>query len=88
MPVSPSITARVQRLFDEALNIEVPSIDTDVIESGLIDSLALVELLAAIEEEFEIELPLDELDVENLRSVETISEFVTRSGRLNGASPA
>ena len=38
-------TDRVSRLFVEKLNVRVPSEDTDLIEAGLLDSLALVELL-------------------------------------------
>jgi acyl carrier protein len=84
MSAPPGVTARVQRLFHEALNIEAPSVETDVIETGLIDSLALVELLAAIEQEFELQLPLDELDVDSFRTVETIAEFVVNSGGVEG----
>jgi acyl carrier protein len=78
-------TAGVQRLFRDVLNVEVPSTDTDVIDTGLLDSLALVELLAAIEEEFGIELPLDGLEVESFRSVDTIAAYV---GSLNGRPPS
>jgi acyl carrier protein len=76
MEAESKYTVGVQRLFRDVLNVEVPTIDTDVIETGLLDSLALVELLAAIEEEFQIELPLDGLDVESFRSIETIAAYV------------
>jgi len=85
MEAANEYTAGVQRLFTEILNVEVPATDTDVIETGLLDSLALVELLAAIEEEFQIELPLDGLEVESFRTVETIAAFVaTMNGRPQG----
>jgi acyl carrier protein len=86
MSAPPAVTARVQRLFQGALNVEPPSIETDVIETGLIDSLALVELLAAIEQEFDLELPLDELEIDNFRTVETIAKFVVDSGGPEGAN--
>ncbi len=70
------VTERVQRIFVEALNIQVPSEDTDLIESGYIDSLALVELLFAIEREFSVSVPLDELDIDNFRNLRRISELV------------
>jgi acyl carrier protein len=75
----------IHRLFRDVLNIEVPAPDTDVIEAGLLDSLALVELLAAIEQEFQIELPLDGLEIETFRSVETIATFVAS---MNGRPPS
>jgi len=36
-------------LFAESFHIEVPSSDTDLLESGLLDSFQFVELLAQLE---------------------------------------
>lgn len=76
MAGDPGVSERVQRLFVETLNVQVPSEEADLIESGLIDSLALVELLFAIEREFSVSLPLDDLEIENFRSVSRISEVI------------
>jgi methoxymalonate biosynthesis acyl carrier protein len=76
MAGDPGVSDRVQRLFLETLNVQVPSEEADLIESGLIDSLALVELLFAIEREFSVSLPLDDLEIENFRSVNRISEVI------------
>jgi acyl carrier protein len=78
---TPEVTERVSRIFVEALNIQVPSEDTDLIESGFIDSLALVELLFAIEREFSVTVPLDELDIDSFRNLRSISELVAANGR-------
>ena len=67
-----AVTDRVQRLFVETLNLQVPSPETDLIEGGLLDSLALVELIFALEE----------LDIDSFRTVGRIAEFV------DGARPA
>ena len=56
-----ALTERIRRLFVDTLNIEVEAVDTDVIEGGLLDSLALVELLFQIEQQFQVDLSLDEL---------------------------
>jgi acyl carrier protein len=76
MAGDPGVSERVQQLFLETLNVQVPSEEADLIESGLIDSLALVELLFAIEREFSVSLPLDDLEIENFRSVTRISEVI------------
>jgi acyl carrier protein len=76
MAGDPGVSERVQQLFLETLNVQVPSQEADLIESGLIDSLALVELLFAIEREFSVNLPLDDLEIENFRSVNRISEVI------------
>jgi acyl carrier protein len=77
---SEAVTDRVQRLFVEALNIQVPSPDADLIDGGLLDSLALVELLFAIEREFNVSIPLEDLDIDTFRSVSSIARFVEQSG--------
>jgi methoxymalonate biosynthesis acyl carrier protein len=78
------VSERVQRIFVDALNIQVPSEDTDLIEGGYIDSLALVELLFAIEREFAVSVPLDELDIDNFRNVRRISELVAAANGRPG----
>jgi methoxymalonate biosynthesis acyl carrier protein len=75
------VNERVKQIFVDALNIQVPSEDTDLIEGGYIDSLALVELLFAIEREFSVTVPLDELDIDNFRNVRRIGELVAANGR-------
>ena len=79
MAGDPGVSERVQQLFLETLNVQVPSQEADLIESGLIDSLALVELLFAIEREFSVSLPLDDLEIENFRSVNRISDVIVRA---------
>jgi acyl carrier protein len=71
-----AVTDRVQRLFVETLNVEVPSPDTDLIEGGLLDSLALVELLLALEREFAVTIALENLDIDSFRSIRSIAGFV------------
>jgi acyl carrier protein len=72
-------TDRVQGLFVEALNKEAPAVDADLIDGGLLDSLALVELIFAIEREFGVTIPLEELEIESFRSVASITDFVAGS---------
>jgi methoxymalonate biosynthesis acyl carrier protein len=81
---TPEVNERVKRIFVDALNIQVPSEDTDLIEGGYIDSLALVELLFAIEREFAVSVPLDELDIDNFRNVRRISELVAAANGRPG----
>jgi acyl carrier protein len=70
------LAPKVRAIFAATLNIDVPSDDTDLIEAGYIDSLALVELLFAIEREFSVSVPLDELEIDDFRTVESISALV------------
>jgi acyl carrier protein len=78
----PHTTARITDLIRDRLSVEVPTADTDLIKSGLLDSLALVMLITALEEAFACELPLDDFDLERFRSVERIAEFLRSAGVL------
>jgi methoxymalonate biosynthesis acyl carrier protein len=64
------------RLFADKLHIEVPSPDTDLIETGLLDSLRLVELLLHIESELGSHIPLEEVDLDDLRSTRRIAGLI------------
>ena len=63
-------------LFRDSLNIEVPSPDTDLIEEGLLDSLMLVDLLMHLEQGYDITVSLDDLELDNFRSIEAIEQFI------------
>lgn len=69
----------VERILVENLGLEVPDRAFDLVESGVLDSLALVDLLARLESDFSVAIPIDDLEFEDLRSVEAISELVLRS---------
>jgi acyl carrier protein len=79
---------RVERLLRDRLNLDLPSRDTDLIETGLLDSLALVELLYEIEQEFHVEIPLDELELEHLRTVEAVAASIARIGAASTTGTA
>ncbi len=67
---------RVERLLRDALSIELPSRDTDLLQAGLLDSLTLVQLLVEVEAEFGVEIPLDDFDPDEFRTAESIARFV------------
>jgi acyl carrier protein len=72
------IRQKLTELFAKKLNLEVSSVDTDLVETGLLDSLALVELLAQLEEMFGISVSTDDLELVNFRSIASIARFVVQ----------
>jgi acyl carrier protein len=72
------IRQKLTELFAKKLNLEVSSVDTDLVETGLLDSLALIELLAQLEETFGVSVSTDDLELENFRSIARIAGFVAR----------
>ena len=63
-------------LFSEKLNLDVPSSDTDLFEIGLLDSLSFVDLLLCLEQKFGTKVSIEDLEIDNYRSIEKIAEFV------------
>jgi acyl carrier protein len=71
------VPQKLTDLFARKLNLEVASVDTDLIATGLLDSLTLVELLAQLEEVFGVSISADDLELEDFRSIASIAGFVT-----------
>lgn len=53
--------------------------DLDLLEAGLLDSLALVELLVGLDDEFGLEISPTEVEREEVASVSKILNFVEAS---------
>jgi len=88
MTATDDVRARITQVFAERLNLEVPSADTDLFESGALDSMAFVELLARLEGEFGIEVGLADVGMENFRSIDRIALFVEERLRAKDAVSA
>ncbi|MGO4529170.1 acyl carrier protein [Paenibacillus sp. 2TAF8] len=48
----------------------------DILKSGYFNSLFIMQLIAFIEQEFEIVIENEELSMDNFRSIEVISNFI------------
>ena len=68
---------RLRTLFLQHLHLEVPSADTDLLETGLLDSLQLVDLLVLIEQEFGRRIALEAIELDDLRSLSRLAELVS-----------
>jgi D-alanine--poly(phosphoribitol) ligase subunit 2 len=68
------------------MHVFVPSAEADLFESGLLDSLAFVDLLLKLEEEFGIKAAVDELEIDNFRSIARIADFVIHRNGNNHAA--
>ena len=81
-----TLRERVAAIFESGLHLEVPSHDADLFETGVLDSLAFVELLLQLEREFGVTTTVDDLDVETFRSIACIADFVGGRADLAGLS--
>lgn len=47
-------------------------------ESGVLDSITIVELATELEDEYDISIPFDEIVVENFETVSLIIDYIVR----------
>lgn len=88
--MSDSLPDRLRRLLVDHLAVEATSADTDLFETGLLDSLQFVQLLTLLEQHFGVRFSLEDLEIDNFRSIGRIANFIDRHRtRLtaDGASP-
>jgi acyl carrier protein len=65
--VSPEL--KLQRISD----------DEALLESGIVDSLGILRILAFIDETFGVDLASDEIRLENFRTIRSICELIERA---------
>ena len=75
---SPSLQMKKQitELITEKLLVEVDSPDHDLLASGVLDSLTLVQLLLDLEQRFGVTIPLEELEIDDFRTVTSLTRLV------------
>jgi len=59
--------------------------NTPFFEKGIIDSTGLIELVSFIEENFRIQVYMEEISPENFTSLETIENFIQGKLKSNAA---
>ncbi len=82
-----SLQTELAALFADELHVTVPSPDTDLLATGRLDSVGLVELLLKLEKRFGVRVDIERLELDQLRSLAAITRFVaTRLRRAEGAA--
>lgn len=72
------ISEAVRAFILSAVNIANLTDDDNLFESGIVNSLFAVQLMTFIERKFDIAVELDDLDMENFKSITATTEFVLR----------
>ena len=88
MTTAITIIERLGAVFTESFHIEVPSPDTDLLESGILDSFQFVELLLQLEQRFNLRIKIDDIDLEDLRTLARIARLVAAGGGATNPSAA
>jgi D-alanine--poly(phosphoribitol) ligase subunit 2 len=69
----------IRTIFSDVLFRKVDSPDTDLLETGVLDSVCLVDLLLTLEQRFGLSVDFEDLDLESFRSIRKIAAFVSIS---------
>jgi len=79
----------VTRFLLSSINITKLNDEDDLFESGIVNSLFAVQLMTFLEKTFLMEVGMDDLDIENFKSVNATTAFVMRKKgwQRAGATP-
>lgn len=77
---------RLAETLAEVLHVDVPSRETDLIRTGRLDSVGLVDLLLRLERHYGVRVEMEDLEIDQFRSLGTITAFV--AARLESVSTA
>ncbi len=59
-------------------NVDMLDYETDIFESGLVNSLFAIELMTFLERQFAIKVTMSDLDMKNFNTVQHVAQFVER----------
>jgi acyl carrier protein len=81
---SSAVKEAVRRFIVSSINVAQLDDDADLFESGIVNSLFAVQLMTFIEKHFGIEVGMEDLDIENFKSLNATAAFVVKkNGRGN-----
>ena len=76
--VAPTLHDDVVLILTRQFHVAPESVDADLLSTGTLDSLALVDLILQLEARFGVSIALDELDLDAFRSASSIADFVAQ----------
>lgn len=75
-----ALAEQLARLLEQRLQVSVPAPDTDLIATGVLDSLMLVDVILLLEEEFGVTVDVGDLQPEHFGSVDAMAAYVAARG--------
>ena len=68
-------------LARKGISIESVTDDFDLLREGIIDSLGILDMVTALESQFEMSIDFEELDAEKLTHLGSLCRYVEASGK-------
>ena len=73
-----NLVLEIRTLLSEKLSARIQSAETDLFQSGVFDSMTLVQFILQMEEHFGFHLPMEDIEPDSFRSVVKIAELIAR----------
>jgi len=73
-----SVKQVLREFILDSINIRNLGDDDDLFESGIVNSLFAVQWMTFIEKKFKIEIGVDDLDIQNFKSINAATAFVMK----------
>ena len=70
------LEAQVIELVEQVADLEVPAADAELFETGVLDSMGMIDLLTKLEERFGIEIDIEELALDAFQTPASIAAFL------------
>lgn len=86
LPEQEEVSRIILEGLRDKLFLDGVTVDTNLVEPGLIDSAGFIRLFIVLEEEFDIEVTAHDLSLDRFQTVRSISEFVIAKRRRTDAS--
>ena len=72
------VKQKIREFIGNSIDLGGAIDDQNLFETGIVDSLFAIQLMTFIEKTFQIEITMDDLDIENFKSIGATAEFVLR----------
>lgn len=73
----PNTEATVKEIVTKFSDAEV-GVDANLLENGYVDSLGIIQLVAAVEQKFDVEVPYADVTMKNFGSIKDISSYLEK----------
>lgn len=73
------LTKELSETLPGELNVQIPCAETDLFDEGILDSLGLIEILFLMDKRWGVSVSVDQLELDNFRSLVKIAEFIDKS---------
>jgi len=71
-----SIKGSIRNFISKSVNISNVDENEDLFDSGIVNSLFSIQLVTFVEKTFGINVTVDDLDIDNFKSVNSLNRFV------------